>query len=70
MALHAATPQHNVSCLDNGTIRIGVNLDAGGAITHLSKSGDSTNLVNNRDWGRQIQMSHYRTQGEIWADRA
>ena len=48
-----------ISYLDNGRIRIGVNLNAGGAITYLSKSGDGTNLVNNWDWGRQIQMSHY-----------
>jgi hypothetical protein len=53
----AAEP--NVSFLDNGVIRIGVNLNAGGAITCLSKSGDKTNMVNNWDWGRQIQMSHY-----------
>lgn len=55
----AAAPEPRMSYLDNGTIRIGVNLNAGGAITYLSKSGDSTNLVNNWDWGRQIQMSHY-----------
>jgi len=53
----AAEP--NVSFLDNGAIRLGVNLNAGGAITYLSKSGDKNNLVNNWDWGRQIQMSHY-----------
>ncbi|HOL28263.1 MAG TPA: hypothetical protein PK235_17675, partial [Phycisphaerae bacterium] len=57
--LLAANPEHRMSYLDNGTIRIGVNLNAGGAIAYLSKSGDSTNLVNNWDWGRQIQMSHY-----------
>ena len=49
-----------ISFLDNGRIRLGVSLDVGGAITHLSKSGDaSENLVNNWDWGRQVQMSHY-----------
>lgn len=45
--------------LDNGVIRVGIDLDLGGAITWLSKSGDSLNLVNNWDWGRQIQMSFY-----------
>jgi len=49
----------NISYLDNGVIRVGVNLNLGGSITYLSKSGGSTNLVNNADWGRQIQMSHY-----------
>ncbi|MGL4549608.1 MAG: hypothetical protein ACRC33_00360 [Gemmataceae bacterium] len=47
-----------MSWLDNGTVRLGVDLNLGGAITHLSASrGD--NLVNSWDWGRQIQMSFY-----------
>jgi hypothetical protein len=58
-AFPAAAPEPQMSYLDNGTLKIGVNLNAGGAITYLSKSGDSTNIVNNWDWGRQIQMSHY-----------
>lgn len=45
--------------LDNGTIRVGIDLDLGGAITYLSKSGSDVNLINSYDWGRQIQMSHY-----------
>lgn len=48
-----------MSYLDNGKIRVGVNLDLGGAITYVSKSGSDENLVNNWDWGRQIQMSFY-----------
>ena len=48
-----------MSWLDNGTIRLGVDLQIGGAITWLSRSGDSTNLINSFDWGRQIQMSYY-----------
>ncbi len=54
---HGSEP--NMSFLDDGVIRLGVNLNAGGAITYLSKSGNASNLVNNWDWGRQIQMSHY-----------
>lgn len=46
--------------LDNGAIRIGVETDEyGGAITYLSLSGESRNLVNNHDRGRQIQQSYY-----------
>lgn len=56
---YAQTTRPSMSYLDNGVIRIGVNLEAGGAIAYLSKSGDDTNLVNNWDWGRQVQMSHY-----------
>lgn len=47
-----------MSWLDNGIIRLGVDLNLGGAITHLSSSR-SENLVNSWDWGRQIQMSYY-----------
>ena len=49
----------DVSFLDNGTLKIGVDMRLGGAITYLSKSGSAENLVNSADWGRQIQMSHY-----------
>ena len=47
-----------MSFLDNGKIRLGVDLRLGGAITWLSKSGGE-NVVNNFDYGRQIQMSFY-----------
>ncbi len=51
--------EDRVSYLDNGVIRLGVNLELGGAITYLSISKSYTNLINSYDWGRQIQMSHY-----------
>ena len=58
---HAESPQKfsGMSFLDNGSIRIGVNLDIGGAITYLSNSGSDENMINSHDWGRQIQMSFY-----------
>ncbi len=49
----------NMSYIDNGKIKLGINLDLGGAITYLSKSGSELNMVNSFDFGRQIQMSHY-----------
>jgi hypothetical protein len=52
------TQKDRVSFLDNGTIKLGVNLDLGGAITHLSTT-KGENLINSHDWGRQIQMSFY-----------
>jgi hypothetical protein len=55
--LFAAEPQ--MSWLDNGTIRLGVDLTLGGAITWLSRSGSDVNLINSYDWGRQVQMSYY-----------
>ena len=53
------TNEDRMSYLDNGVIRLGVNLELGGAITYLSKSKSDTNLINSYDWGRQIQMSQY-----------
>lgn len=45
--------------LDNDKIRVGIDLNAGGAITYLSEAGSSVNMVNNNDLGRQIQTSIY-----------
>ena len=47
------------SFLDNGMIRVGVDLAEGGSITWLSVSGTTNNVVNNHDLGRQIQQSYY-----------
>jgi hypothetical protein len=57
-----AAPRTNtpdMSYLDNGVIRLGVDLNLGGAITFLSKSKSDLNLINSWDWGRQVQMSYY-----------
>ncbi len=48
-----------MSHLDNGTIRIGVDLDIGGTITFLSRSQDAVSLINSHDLGRQVQQSYY-----------
>jgi hypothetical protein len=55
------SPAHaeRMSYLDNGTIRIGVDLDIGGTITHLSRSKEGANLINSHDLGRQVQQSYY-----------
>ncbi len=52
-------PPSKMSYLDNGVIRLGVDLNRGGAITYLARSGSGQNLVNSFDCGRQIQMSYY-----------
>lgn len=57
--LSVNAPPDRVGYLDNGRIRLGVDLDLGGAITYLSRSGSDKNVVNSEDWGREIQMSHY-----------
>jgi hypothetical protein len=48
-----------MSYLDNGVIRFGVDLNLGGSITYLSRSGSNQNLINSHDFGRQVQMSYY-----------
>ncbi len=47
------------SYLDNGYIRVGVDLARGGAISYVSLSGSSDSLVNVYDLGRYIQQSYY-----------
>ena len=62
MAVCAATASAafaQMSYLDNGVIKIGVNLGKGGSITYLSDSGTGQNIVNSADLGRQIQQSYY-----------
>jgi len=53
------TATNNMSYIDNGIMRLGIDLDLGGAITYLADSKEKINIVNNFDWGRQIQMSFY-----------
>jgi hypothetical protein len=58
-ACHAA-----MSFLDNGVIRLGVDLDKGGTITYLSTSLvisglGAVNVVNSHDLGREVQQSYY-----------
>ncbi len=45
--------------LDNGVVRVGMDLALGGVITFLSSREHPGNLINSADLGRQIQMSHY-----------
>jgi len=42
------TPE-GVKYLENGVIRVGVNLRKGGSITHLSEAADGRNIVNSYD---------------------
>lgn len=54
----SALAEPKMSYLDNGRVKVGVDLSLGGAITWLSRDGGE-NLVNSHDFGRQIQMSYY-----------
>lgn len=50
-----------MSYIDNGIVKLGVDLNLGGAITYLSRSGTNSelNIINSHDWGRQVQLSYY-----------
>ncbi len=54
-ALHA----EHMSWLENGQVRLGADLDKGGAITFLASVKDGANVINNFDLGRQVQLSFY-----------
>ncbi len=53
------SPAKQMRYLDNGHLRIGIDLAMGGAITYLAQSGKRVNLINHVDLGREIQMSDY-----------
>jgi len=52
-------PPPKMTYLDNGQVRIGMDLALGGAVTWISSRDHPGNLINSADLGRQIQMSHY-----------
>ncbi|QHW00809.1 hypothetical protein [Spirosoma endbachense] len=45
--------------IGNDKIRLAIDLNMGGAINYLSEAGSSENMVNNYDWGRQLQTALY-----------
>ena len=67
-SLDAAEPVgRRMSYLDNGQVRVGVNLQHGGAIVFLARAGQS-NLINSHDLGRQVQLSFYSGPVPFTAD--
>ena len=53
--------------IDNGEVRLGVDLDSGGGIFYFSKIAPERNLLNYFDKGRLIQQSYYgRLDGSFW----
>src|SRR5262249_1681569 len=49
----------NMSYVDNGTIRVGVDLNMGGVITCLSRSSDANNAIWEPSPGSEIAQSYY-----------
>lgn len=59
--------QEHWTYLDNGHVRLGVNMDAGGSIGWFSHSHSSANLLNAFDHGRYVQQSYYGDKdGSDW----
>lgn len=61
LANAAAIPERSEDLLtiDNGELRVGIDRDKGGSITHISSKNHPDNIVNYRDPGRLIQQSYY-----------
>jgi hypothetical protein len=53
--------------LDNGQVRLGVNLEAGACLGWFSESGSKDNVLNAYDVGRYVQQSYYGDEdGSDW----
>jgi hypothetical protein len=59
LAQAAPLPAPRMTFLDNGEVRVGMDLALGGAVTFIASKDHPANLINSADLGRQIQMSHY-----------
>lgn len=56
---YAAEPRPRMSYLDNGLIKVGVDLKRGGSIGYLADVRQGRNVVNIHDLGRWIGQSYY-----------
>lgn len=59
LLLTAPLQAERMSWLENDRLRLGVDLDRGGAITFLASAKDGANVINNFDLGRQVQLSFF-----------
>ncbi|MDG2383296.1 MAG: hypothetical protein P8N76_16620 [Pirellulaceae bacterium] len=56
--------------IQNDAIKLGINLESGGAIGYFSLRAKDRNLLNRYDRGRFIQQSYYGDQdGSVWRDK-
>jgi hypothetical protein len=53
--------------LDNGTVRLGIDLGSGGSVFHFGRAAGGVNLLNHFDRGRFVQQSYYgAADGSLW----
>lgn len=54
--------------LDNGIVRLGVDLTGGGSVFYFAESATGRNLLNHADKGRYVQQSYYgNPDGSVWS---
>ena len=58
-ALTASAWAETMSWLENADLKLGIDLERGGAITFLATQPNGTNVINNFDLGRQVQLSFF-----------
>lgn len=71
--LHS-TPQpsekENFYYIDNGIVRLGVDMNAGGSVFYFAEVHTGRNLLNHFDKGRFIQQSYYgAVDGSVWGEQ-
>lgn len=55
--------------LDNGALRLGVDLESGGSVFYLSRSEPRRNVLNRFDRDRFVQQSYYGdSDGSFWGE--
>lgn len=54
-----ALPDQKRLYISNDKVKLGIDLNMGGAMTYLSEANSSENMINNYDLGRQLQTSLY-----------
>jgi hypothetical protein len=65
----ASVPAH-AAFIENGKVRIGIDLDSGGCIFYFSEKSPERNMLNHCDKGRFIQQSYYGDpDGSFWGDK-
>ena len=57
--IKVATAEDSFTYIDNGVVKLGIDMGRGGAIGYFSASGSKNNMVNCHDMGREIQLSFY-----------
>lgn len=54
--------------IDNGSVRLGVDLGGGGSVFYFAESATGRNLLNHADKGRYVQQSYYgNADGSVWS---